>query len=115
MQGAIASHTYDPTTAIRSLGAFDSGTPDRHAEYWTTGGPCYFNGVAGANRYINCFNQVDLALVTWQIDQNIKPGPDYLYQTNNSTYYRVSSPNNYQLAFPGDTYEIFSRINGGSL
>jgi hypothetical protein len=51
MQAAIASHAYDPSTTNRSLGIFDSYTYDRHAEYWTTGAPCYLNAIKGAKHF----------------------------------------------------------------
>jgi hypothetical protein len=41
MQAAVSAHACDPNTPTRGLGLFDSGTPDRYAEYPTNGQPCY--------------------------------------------------------------------------
>ena len=107
MQGAIAAHAYDPTTPVRSLGIFDSGTPNRYAHYYTDGSPCYFNGSAGAGTYVNFFNTNDWALtVTWQADQNTKPDSGYGYNPVPGFFYRGDETT--VLTFPTNTYELFS-------
>jgi hypothetical protein len=112
MQAAIASHAYDATTTNRSLGMFDSYTYDRHAEYYTNGAPCYFNGIKGAKHFANFFNRRDWALSWWEVDQNTKPDMGYSWVNMPSgpeQYYYQSSPSSVrQLFFPQDTYEIFS-------
>ncbi len=109
MQGAVAAHAYDPTTPIRSLGIYDSGTPNRYAHYYTDSSPCYFNGSAGAGTYVNFFNTNDWALtVTWQLDQNTKPDSGYNYQSSIDTWWRLGLVLNTELVFPQDTYELFS-------
>ena len=121
MQGAVAAHCYDPTTANRS-GTFS--TPDRYAQYYTNGAPCYFNGSAGAGTYVNFFNTNDYALhsstFSWEYDQNTKPDnsitgyPGYHYNVSslhpNGFYVQYGSGTNQfqNLNFPGDTYTIFS-------
>jgi hypothetical protein len=125
MQGALAAHCYDPTTANRS-GTFS--TPDRYAQYYINGAPCYFNGSAGAGTYVNFFNTNDYALhsstFSWEYDQNHKPDhgvagfsipyPGYYYSVSsqhpNGFYAQLGSgTNDYQnFNFPGDTYTIFA-------
>ena len=110
LQGAIASHAYDSTTPTRALVTagvnLDSGTPDRYAEYYTSGAPCYFNGSAGAGTYVNFFNTNDWALTTlWEPDQNLKPDLGYGYDGANF-YSGILSPT--YIYFPADTYTIFS-------
>jgi hypothetical protein len=113
-QGAVPAHCYDPTTATMGL-TVDSGTPDRHAYYPTNGGACYFNGIGGASKYVNFFNQNDWALtIAWPLDQNAKPA------TGTLLGYSFSAPDSYyenfgfaQIYFPEDTYEIFSQIIQG--
>ena len=66
-QAAVSAHTYDPTVTNRP-GSFT--TPDRYAQSWTNGAPCYFNGGGGAGHYINFFNPQDWALTgPWPFDQ----------------------------------------------
>jgi len=125
MQGAIASHAYDPTTPTRPLTLlginWDSGTPNCYSNYWTNGAPCYFNSSAGAGTYVNFFNTNDYALVQlWEPDQDFKPDngglsyPGYFYSVSglhpNGFYYQFGSATNsfHNLNFPGDTYTIFS-------
>ncbi len=112
MQAAIASHAYDPITTNRSMGIFDSYTPDRHAEYWTNGALSYLSGIQGAARIANFFNRRDWALAFWETDQNTKPDAGYSWVSvpyENERYYYQSGPNNIrQLYFPQDSYEIFS-------
>jgi hypothetical protein len=103
LQGAVSAHTYDPTTAIRDPYAV---TPDRYAEYYTSGAPCYFNGSAGAGAYVNFFNTNDWALTKlWPADQNLKPDAGYGYNgTNFTSGFFFPSP----LYFPTNTYTIFA-------
>jgi hypothetical protein len=110
MQAAVPSHAYDPTTPTRALVTLginlDSGTPDRYAQYYTNGAPCYFNSSAGAGTYVNFFNTNDWALDTlWQPDENIKPDLGYGYDGTNFTSGFFSTTD---LFFPANTYEIFS-------
>ena len=110
MQGAVASHAYDPNRPNRYLGAGgiqDSGTPNRYAQYYTNGAPCYFNGSAGAGTYVNFFNTNDFALSAWQDDQNFKPDIGWGYDISPSRFYRGGFTTT-TLNFPADTYEIFS-------
>jgi pimeloyl-ACP methyl ester carboxylesterase len=109
MQGAIASHAYDSTTTTRSLGIQDSATPNRYAQYWTNGAPCYFNNSVGAGIYVNFYNTNDYALNSqnWQLDQNLKPDIGYTYDAYNGGFFRgtiVLDP----LNFPANTYELFA-------
>jgi hypothetical protein len=109
MQGAIASHAYDPNTPTRSLGIQDSATPNRYANYWTNGAPCYFNNSAGAGTYLNFYNTNDYALsaLLWQLDQNAKPDFGYVYDGYNGTFFRGTIVLD-QLFFPTNTYELFA-------
>ena len=108
MQGAVAAHAYDPTTPVRSLGIYDSGTPNRYAHYYTDSSPCYFNGSAGAGTYVNFFNTNDYALSAsiWQLDQNTKPDSGYGYNPVPGFFYRGDETT--VLTFPTNTYELFS-------
>jgi hypothetical protein len=107
MQGAVDSHTYDPTTPTRAV---SFSTPDRYGQYYTNGAPCYFNGSAGAGTYVNFFNTNDFALATniWQRDQNMKPDSGYDYSATFDRWYRLGAVSSIQLFFPQNTYEIFS-------
>ena len=109
MQGAIASHAYDPTTPTRSLGIYDSGTPNGYAQYPTNGGACYFNASAGAGAYVNFYNTNDYALETssfgWTTDQNTKPDLGYGWD---GTHFYSGVLFHLYLLFPIDTYAIFS-------
>jgi hypothetical protein len=106
-QGAVSAHTYDPTTTNRP-GTFT--TPDCYAQYWTNGAPCYFNGVAGAGRYINFFNTNDWAFtIPWPVDQNTKPdqpwkilSPYQAYACVGTNFYSVD------IGIWGDTYSLLS-------
>lgn len=118
MQAAVPSHAYDTSTTTRSLGVWDSLTPERTARYWTNGASCYFNGITGAANFINFYNAGDWALSWWLTDQNTKPdvGYEWQYQGNNlpETYTYNNFPvQSYQLYFPTNTYEIFSYITEG--
>ncbi|MBI3191323.1 MAG: alpha/beta hydrolase, partial [Pedosphaera parvula] len=73
MQAALAAHAYEPSATPRSLGLFDSSTPNRYAIYWNNGSPCYFNAAGGAGRYVNFYNVDDLALNLWKPNQDLKP------------------------------------------
>jgi len=109
MQGAVASHAYDPNTPTRSLGIFDDNTPDRYAEYYTSGAPCYFNGVHGAGTFVNFYNPVDWALVQlWEPDQNTKPDSLRGYGFVQDTGQFFTDYYNTELVFPFDRYEIFA-------
>jgi pimeloyl-ACP methyl ester carboxylesterase len=112
MQGAVPSHAYDQTAPVRSLGIFDSGTPNCYSNYYTPGSPCYFNTSAGAGTYINFFNTNDYALDKWTIDQNYKPdnGVNYpgYYYSSSPGFYRINGSVETDLSFPGNTYEIFA-------
>lgn len=105
MQGAIASFAYDPTTPLREPRLDDTESPDRYAQYYTNGAPCYFNGIGGAETFVNFLNTNDYALVQlWEPDEDLKPDAGYSYASfddqflDNFTY----------LYFPQDTYTIFS-------
>lgn len=115
MQGAIASHAYDPNTPTRSLGmagVYDDYTPNRYAQYPTNGGSCYFNGTAGAGTYVNFYNPVDYALVSgtfsWELNQNTKPDSLRGYGFIQDTGQFFKSIYSTELVFPHDRYEIFS-------
>jgi hypothetical protein len=115
MQGAIASHAYDPNAPSRSLGAggfYDDHTPNCYASYWTNGAPCYFNDNVGAGTYVNFFNPVDYALVSgtfsWEVDQDTKPDNVRGYGFIRDTDQFFKEQYNTELVFPRDRYEIFS-------
>ncbi len=123
MQGAVPAHCYDATTATRSIVPIlglgqDDGTPNRYGNYYTDGAPCYFNGSAGAETYVNFYNTNDYALSTtlWQFDQNLKPDnattPAYHYVTPSGThpsgFYRQSGSFQTDLFFQTNTYELFA-------
>ena len=111
MQGAVDSHTYDPTRPTRPV---SFSTPDRYGQYYTNGAPCYFNASAGAGTYVNFFNTNDWALAAgiWQRDQNSKPDYGYTYLATPDTWWEEvgipESPSEIQIFFPQDTYTIFS-------
>jgi Alpha/beta hydrolase of unknown function (DUF900) len=110
MQGAIASHAYDPTTPVRTLDStgvnLDSGTPNRYAHYYTDSSPCYFNSSAGAGAYVDFFNTNDWALTQlWRPDEDLKPDTGYGWDGTN--FYSGTIFHLY-LLFPVDTYAIFS-------
>jgi hypothetical protein len=122
MQAAVPSHAYDPSTTNRPLNAWgvnlDSLTPERTAQYWTNGAPCYFNSNDGAANVINFFNSGDWALNWWLKDQDLKPDAGYEWQsvgTNAPELYTYTSPllQVRSLYFPTNTYEIFSYITEG--
>jgi hypothetical protein len=119
MQAAVASHAYDPTATNRSLGVWpvESYTPERTAQYWTNGAPCYFNGITGAAHFVNFYNFNDWALGWWLTDQNLKPDLGYSWTAQNNApelyYYQNSPSSSRQLLFPQDTFEIFSYITEG--
>ena len=108
MQGAVASHAYDPSTTTYNLGAFYDGAPDCYAHYWTAGAPCYFNATAGAGTYVNFFNTNDWALNFWLNFQNLKP---LLYRSYSFTPPDLYSNGPTQLSFPNNTYELFDRVH----
>lgn len=120
MQAAVAAYAYNPFAPLRptSLIASDNPgypTPNRYADYWTNGAPCYFNAVAGAANYVNFFNPQDWALNWWKTDQDTKPDFDYgWYGSPSETYYHLNTLGitNY-LSFPTNTYTIFSYISEG--
>lgn len=84
-QGALASHAYDPSTAVRvltlenpvipggSLINADSGTRNIYAEFPVDGSPAYLAGIQGANNFINYHNNDDYALGSWCANQSLKP------------------------------------------
>ena len=105
MQGAIAAHCYDQIADFRTIPLlYDSGTPDRYANYPTNNGPCYFSGIAGAGSFINFFNPNDWALEAdhWQLDQDLKP--DLSYSCDGANFFAGS----YLLTLPFNTYQIFA-------
>ncbi len=105
MQGAVPAHCYDQIADFRTISyPLDSGTLDRYANYPTNNGPCYFHGTAGAGSYINFYNANDwaLAVLHWQLDQDLKP--DLAYSYKGTTFFAGS----YMLNLPQDTYQIFS-------
>jgi hypothetical protein len=109
MQGALDSHTYDPTTPTRAV---SWSTPDRYGQYYTNGASCYFNGVAGAGTYVNFFNTNDWALNnTWPYDEDHKPdtGIGYGYELNQ--FGDEWSLFGQTFTFPANTYTIFSYID----
>lgn len=114
MQGAVPSHAYDPTTPQRTIFP-DSNTPDRHAEYWTNGAPCYFSSAIGAETYVNFYNTNDWALtLLWRPNQDLKPDIAYSWVSvpgePERYYYTDAWGNPHGKYFPADTYEIFSYI-----
>ena len=115
MQGAVASHAYDPNAPSRSLGIggfYDDHTPNCYAYYWTNGAPCYFNDSVGAGTYVNFYNPVDYALVSatfsWEVDQDTKPDNVRGYGFIRDTDQFFKEHYNTELIFPSDRYEIFS-------
>ncbi|MFN3409825.1 MAG: hypothetical protein ACK45B_12565 [Limisphaerales bacterium] len=114
MQAAVPAHAYDPGTPTRTIGLFggaDNSTPNRHAFYWTNGAPCYFANAACSTRFVNFFNEEDWALQAWRLDQDFKPQTALGYGFSSGP----SDPEQYSrgfdlLAFPADTFEIFSFI-----
>jgi hypothetical protein len=118
LQGAIASHTYDSSTTTRTLDSsginFDSGTPNRYANYYTNGAVSYLKNSAGAGVYVNFYNTNDYALgpLLWQFNQDLKPDdgisfPGYHYSSS-SGFYRINGSITTYLNFPTNTYEIFA-------
>jgi hypothetical protein len=107
MQGALDSHTYDPTTPTT---VWPFSTPDRYSHYYTDGALCYFNVSAGAETYVNFFNTNDFALSApiWQLDQYLKPDNGYRYVSLTDSWWQLGLILNTQLFFPQDTYRIFS-------
>ena len=108
MQGALPAHCYDQIADFRTIPLpFESGTPDRYANYPTNGGPCYFNNIAGAGSLINFFNPDDWALEAdhWQLDQDLKPNLGFSW---NGTSFLVGST---VLDLPQDTYQIFANCD----
>ncbi|HXT13787.1 MAG TPA: alpha/beta hydrolase [Candidatus Angelobacter sp.] len=109
MEAAIPSHCYDPNATQRTIPfLLDSQTPNRYAEYWTNGAPCYFDGAMGAETYVNFFNTNDYALNAWQTDQDLKPdtGLGFGYDSNTNQF--LGDDLNTALFFPQDTYQIFA-------
>ena len=104
MQAAVPSHAYDASRVTRSLGVFDSGTPNRYAQYFANGSPPYFSGFRGADAYVNFYNPVDAALGTWEIDQNVKPANSIGYDYE----LEIFSHGLRILQFQQDTHELFS-------
>lgn len=111
MEAAIPAHCYDALTTTNSTRT----PPDRYAYYYTDGSPCYFNGTAGAGRYINFYNSRDYALGWWNADQTFKPDnglpyPGYHYSSSSGFYVIFGAGANdiRYLTFPNNTYEIFA-------
>lgn len=104
MQGAVPAHCYDSSTASR----WSVGPPDRYANYWTNGAPCYFNGIAGAGTFVNFFNTNDYALNYWTDDQDLKPDVGYQYSPSLDQFLRDVGLGSVSLYFPTNTYEIFA-------
>ncbi|HEV2455650.1 MAG TPA: alpha/beta hydrolase [Verrucomicrobiae bacterium] len=107
MQGAIASHCYDPTADFRGIRSLlDDGTPNRYGNYPTNGGPCYFDGMAGARNFINFYNPDDWALngIHWQLDQDLKPDGGFGWDGLHfyMGYLEI------QIDLPAYTYKIFA-------
>jgi hypothetical protein len=103
MQGAVPAHCYDPAVTARIIPfPLDSGTPNRYANYPTTGASCYFNGTAGAGSYINFYNEQDWALGYWQTDQNLKP--DTGFSWNGINFFAGGT----EIDFLTSTHEIFA-------
>ena len=114
MQGAVPSHSYDPTTPVRLLNStgvnLDSGTPNRYAQYYTNGAPCYFNATVGAGTYVNFFNTNDWALDTlWEPDQDLKPDTGQGYGWDGTNFYSGTIFHLY-LLFPVKDASTFFRI-----
>jgi hypothetical protein len=122
-QGAVAAHTYDPTTTNRTpTYPLVFTTPDRYAQYWTNGAPCYFNGVTGAGNYINFFNTNDWALtVAWEPNQDLKPdktfspyeeyaysGSNFLHETTFPAIGTSIITGSQVLSFPTNTFTIYA-------
>ena len=107
MQGAIASHAYDPTTPYQYTFPY----PDYYARYYPNGGTNYFNGVKGAGTFVNFFNTNDFALTgPWPVNQAGKPASGYswLISGGQTNFYSGSSPYYTLLLLPADRYTIFS-------
>jgi hypothetical protein len=116
MQAALPAHSYDPNAPTRSLGSFDSYTPNCYAHYWTNSSPCYFNATAGAGTYVNFYNTNDYALETyalgWTTDQDMKPDNGWGWNVANG-FYREGIVFQTPLNFPTNTYEIFAYCDEG--
>jgi len=111
MQGAVAAHAYDPSTAAYNLGSYYDGAPDCYAHYWTNGAPCLFNASVGAGAYVNFFNLNDWALTNaWLLYQiqkhNLNPG--YSYNAGTGAYSKNFGIT--PLSFPANTYELFGNF-----
>lgn len=123
-QAAISAHCFDATTPSA---LFHPTTPDVYAFYWQTGvtskphqweseqrpnymHPLYMSGKA--ERYVNYYNDTDIALKGWQVDQQTKPDSSYQYVRNGSLpatgFSRTIGSNVTWLTFPADRYEIFA-------
>ncbi|HUA65491.1 MAG TPA: LamG-like jellyroll fold domain-containing protein [Alphaproteobacteria bacterium] len=107
MQGAIPAHCYDQIADFRTIPLLlDSGTPDRYANYPANGGPCYFDGIAGARDFINFYNPNDWALAAnhWQLDQDLKPDSGFGWD---GTHFYVGDLET-KIDLPAYTYKIFA-------
>jgi hypothetical protein len=117
MQAPIPAHAYDPSAPSRDMGLYGPSTPNRYSEYPTGGMPAYFDGVAGAARYVNFFHRDDFALGWWEWDQNLKPNTEanYDYRTGpgEEEIYTRGTIVEQRLYLPQDTHEIFSFITEG--
>lgn len=127
-QAAIPAHAYDAncspsphsfywTDPLGVTHNMDSGTTNRYAEYPTDGAPPYFNGIQGAQTFVNFYNENDYALSMWIVDQDFKPDngiafPGYYYDPPSTThptgFYYIAGSQDYDLFFPADTYKIFA-------
>ncbi len=108
MQGAIPAHCYDQVADFRTIPLlYDSGTPDRYANYPNNNGACYFDSIAGAGSFVNFYNPNDWALESdhWQLDEDLKPDLGFSW---NGTDFLIGST---VLDLPQDTYQIFANCD----
>jgi Alpha/beta hydrolase of unknown function (DUF900)/Bacterial TSP3 repeat len=120
-QAAISARAYDNTVPADATNSYVlSGhavyTPDTEGHYYTNSAPPYFNGIGGAEKFVDFYNNVDWALDKWVGDQGDKPEPNYYYTSptlaDPSGYYATVGffAQQRNLAFGADTYEIFSQV-----
>ena len=112
-QGAVSAHGYD---IYANPWENSASTPDDYASFPLTSLP-YFNGVTSANACADFFNVNDWALDAWKTDQTLKPNDGLTFQgyywttkssAHPSGYYKIAGSNDYNLSYPGNTYEILA-------
>ena len=115
-QGAVSARAYDNTIPPDATNLYlgPVGTPDTEGHYYTNGAPPYFNGISGAQQFVDYYNNQDWVLGQWVNDQNGKPDLGYIWtipSTNypSGYYYHVGFGSPRALYFGTNTYEIFAK------